>query len=387
MERWLRVTVFYYCQHVLGVGHFFRTLEICRALAPHRVVLAVGGGLVDAEIPRHVEVVSLPALHMDAEFSGLLTENGADLEKVKEERRQALAAAFAAARPDVLVVELYPFGRKAFGFELDPILSEARASGRVRVVSSLRDILVEKNNQEAYEKRVVDRVNRFFDAVLVHADPALVRLDETFSRVADIRPPVIYTGFVTPAPDAAETDAARKRFCPDPGEALVVASAGGGSVGGPLLSAVLGAFPLVCRERPARLLVLTGPYLPENEAAAVRSQAGEGVTVLSFTRDFVSLLAAANLSVSMAGYNTMMNVLSAGVRGLVLPFDQNREQRLRAERLAAFGSMGVLSGGDLSPHRLSRAMLDALAMPKPQPSRLNLDGAAASARIMEEMAG
>ena len=103
-----------YCQHVLGVGHFFRTLEICRALDRHRVRLISGGPPLEAQLPPHVAEVRLPALHMDPEFKALRAEPGSDAETVLRERRDRLLALLAAEPADLFIVELYPFGRKAF---------------------------------------------------------------------------------------------------------------------------------------------------------------------------------------------------------------------------------------------------------------------------------
>ena len=57
--------IFLYCQHVLGIGHFFRTLEICKALKNHDVVLVSGGPVVDTPLPDHVKELRLPGLMMD----------------------------------------------------------------------------------------------------------------------------------------------------------------------------------------------------------------------------------------------------------------------------------------------------------------------------------
>ena len=48
-----------YCQHVLGIGHLFRTLEIARALKEHHVTLVLGGPRASTSLPNHVRVVQL----------------------------------------------------------------------------------------------------------------------------------------------------------------------------------------------------------------------------------------------------------------------------------------------------------------------------------------
>ena len=192
-----------YCQHVLGIGHFFRSMELCRALSGHEVIFLAGGARVAAPMPDHVRMVTLPGLMMDSGFKRMYaTDPLKTVDQVKAARKKFLWEVMAKERPDVLIVELYPFGRKAFRFELDPLLTGIR-DGRLpscRVICSLRDILVEKTDVDAYEHRVVKTLNHGFDALWIHADPRLVRLDETFSRVKAISVPVVYTGFITPKP-------------------------------------------------------------------------------------------------------------------------------------------------------------------------------------------
>jgi predicted glycosyltransferase len=110
--------------------------------------------------------------------------------------------------------------------------------------------------------------------------------------------------------------------------------------------------------------------------------------VARFTGEFLSFLAAADLSISMAGYNTSMNLLAAGVPSLVYPFGQNREQRLRAKKLAAVGSMTVVDNGDLEPLRLAELMKGSLKEPRTTVSSpVSLDGAQETARWLEAWCG
>ena len=60
-----------YCQHVLGIGHFFRSLELARAFKDHEVILVLGGPRVEADLPENVRVFQLPELMMDADFGPL----------------------------------------------------------------------------------------------------------------------------------------------------------------------------------------------------------------------------------------------------------------------------------------------------------------------------
>jgi len=377
-----------YCQHVLGVGHFHRSLEIARALAPHEVILVTGGAKVEFEPPPNVRQVQLPGLMMDAEFSRFIPlEEGADVDEVLRRRLAQFEALMDEVRPDIFLVELFPFGRKKFGFELLPILENVRAGkyGPCKAVCSLRDILVEKKDQAKFEKRVLSQLNGLFDCLLVHADPKLVRLEETFPASGKIRIPVRYTGYVTPAP-APGAGAALAEELGLNDLPLIVASAGGGNVGQELLRATAAGSRLLAESIPHRLAVFTGPYASDDEMSQLEAlAAGQShITVRRFTNRFPAYLDAAALSVSLAGYNTTMNLLAAGTYGLVLPFDQNREQRMRAERIEKQGALTVLNPCDLTPESMARLMGDGLSRSH-APHSIDLDGARKSAEAILDL--
>lgn len=378
--------IIHYCQHVLGIGHFFRSLEICKALEGHDVYLITGGPRIDTPLPPHVREVRLPGLMMDRDFKNLFTtDDDRSVDQVKQERRQLLLQLFEEGIPGLFIVELYPFGRKAFRFELDPVLRGIRNKElpRSRVVCSLRDILVEKEEALLYEKHVVSVLNSCFDALLVHADPSVVKLDETFSSIEDIAIPIVYTGFVTPKPAPHARIRFRQQLGIGESEFLVVASAGGGKVGFPLLQAVMRAVRYTEKRNTLHLHVFAGPFMSEEEFERLKSLSSKRMQVFRFTSDFLSYLVAADLSVSMTGYNTCMNILAAQVPALVWSFSRNREQRLRAEKLSHLTELEAIDDDDLEPARLAAIMDQALSQGSRAPVTIDLGGAANTARWLE----
>lgn len=369
-----------YSQHVLGVGHFFRTMAIAGALAPDPVLLVEGGGALDGfETPPHVKRVALPPLLMDPEFESVYSPDRRNLEEVKALRATLLMDAFRNFQPDVLVTELFPFGRKQFSFELLPVLEEITSQGLpVTTVCSLRDILVEKRDPLAYESRVVKILNTHYHLLLVHSDPALITLDETFEAISEIRIAVRYTGFVVRRP-------APKRP-PGSGETLVVASSGGGRVGADLLLATVEATRLL-PSKELRLRVFQGPFMEEaDKARLARAASGDPrIAILPFSTDFPSVLAEAHLSISMAGYNTCMDILAAGVPALVHPFSQNREQSFRARKLEKLGTVERIR--NLDPPRLAEQMTSMLGTSggRRPTSTVELDGAIRTKALIEAM--
>lgn len=376
-----------YCQHVLGIGHLFRTVEICKAMTGHDVILVTGGRRIEKSLPAHVREFRLPQLQMDAEFKGLhSTDPHVTLERLKEKRQLRFLSFFKKEAPDIFMVELYPFGRKAFRFELDPVLEGIRAKRLpdCGVVCSVRDILVEKEDQERHESRAVTTLNSYFDAVLIHADPNLVQIDETFFLFDKIAVPVVYTGYIAQQPDPRARESIRDRLGIARNDVLIVASAGGGSVGNPLLESVIQAFNRLNTENSKYLRVYTGPFIGKRSFFHLKDLAGDGISIEEFVPDFLSYLAAADLSVSMGGYNTSMNILAVNVPALIWPFSENKEQRLRAGRLAGCAALRVLDDQDLAPDRLAGIMERMISQPSHEAVQIKLNGAEYTARWIED---
>lgn len=345
----------YYCQHVLGVGHFHRSLEICKALsAKHDVTMIVGGAELDISCPG-ITFFQLPGLMMDSDFKNLAPCNSRiNLDQTKKLRKKELYSFFDRHQPEVFLVELYPFGRKAFRFELDPVL-EAISRGDLspcRVLCSIRDILVERSDKEKFEQRIVSTLNNLFHGILIHGDEKFITLRETFSRMDDIQIPSTYTGYVTKPLEKISIAQRRKRLGIADNIRLVVASIGGGNVGGELLRAVAESFWYL-RDDSYFLQIFTGPYADDKLLRELKGFEQKNVRVDKFTNQFQEWVAAADLSISMAGYNTCMNVLSAGTPALFYPFSQNHEQQMRVERLADRVPCKILTKSDLQPKALS----------------------------------
>ena len=366
--------VLFYSQHVLGIGHFFRSMEIARALAPHEVLFVEGGEpLGDFTPPAHVRRVHLPPVMMDPGFSRFEVGE-ADAEQLWRERSERLLDLHDSFRPNRIVTELFPFGRRMFRHELMPLLETARRSNsETAVVCSLRDILVEKSDVRKYETRVLDILNAYYDLLLIHADPRVIDLKETFSMTGEISIPMVYTGFVSrPAPGREKRRDRR----------VIVASTGGGRVGADLLQGVLKGFRRL-RRSDLELRIFLGPFMEEMERSTIAELASKDqrVSLRPFAGDFVAELARADLSISMAGYNTCMDILASRIPALVYPFPQNREQLMRARRLEELGLLRVLNS--VSEAELSQSMDALLAHPDvPGPHTPDLDGAAKTARLL-----
>jgi len=366
--------VFFHVQHLLGIGHLKRAATICRALAQDgfEVTLASGGAAVPGVVPPDVNLVQLPALSAaDVSFKNLVDEAGKPIgEEWKRARAARLLEAWRAAKADVLIVELFPFGRRQLRFELLPLLE---AAGEALVVCSVRDLLQSRPSREA---DAVALVEKYFDHVLVHGDPRVAPFERSFAAAGRIAGRLAYTGYVVEALAPGVGNAGR-------GEVLV--SAGGGAVGRRLLETAIRARPLT-RLRGLTWRVLAGMNAAESDLKALLETSQDGIIVERSRNDFTTLLRNCELSISQAGYNTVMETLQARARAVVVPFSQGSEteQGSRARLLAERGLIEAVDEETLSPERLAAAVERAAARARPAAPGVDLDGARRTAELIRQ---
>ncbi len=375
--------VFFYVQHLLGIGHLRRAAALARAISAggFDVLLVSGGAPVDGLALGGARFHQLPPLRAaDARLKELAQLDGIPVDEAfKAKRIRQLLDLFEAEQPDILLTEQFPFGRTQLRFELMPLLDAAQDRPSAPwIVSSIRDVL----RRTASPARVDEMVQTFeaFDAVLVHADPALVRMDDSFPAWPDIRDRALYTGYVADAGAELPPET-------DVGKGEVIVSAGGGAVGAPLLHAAIAARPLSpLADRRWRLLV--GPNMPDNDVAALHASAGENVIVEPVRSDFPSLLRNAALSISQAGYNTVVETLCHGDRAVLVPFGTAREteQADRARVLVERGMVAAVTPDALTPASLAAAIARAWAGPSIRSfPPVDASGAAATVAALKQM--
>ncbi len=381
-----RADVLFYVQHLLGIGHLRRASVLARALdrAGLNVIFVSGGQPVPGTDVGGCDFVQLPPVRtLDESFSALVDAEGRELDEAgKTARRDRLLDLFETHRPRVLLFEMFPFGRRQMRFELLPLLDAAKASPHPpKIFCSIREILT-THKKPGKTEWILEAIQRYFDQVLVHGDPSFVTLEQSFPATESFRDKIRYTGYVV--------EAAHKRALPaGEGNGEVLVSAGGGAVAAPLIEAAIAARPLTrVADLPWRLLA--GPNLPEADFRRLLGLCGDNVTLERARPDFTALLARARLSISQAGYNTVMDLLAAEVPAVLVPFaaTSQTEQALRAQLLSERGAAVVLSEDRLTPQELAAAVDRALA-PKP-PShlidKLDIDGAARSAELLRAAA-
>ncbi len=373
-------TLLFYCQHSLGMGHLVRALTLAETLAERFTVIFLNGGrFPDNTIPpKSIEIINLPPLGM-AEDNTLYSQDGRySLAEAHVLRRRMILTAFNHYQPQVIFIELFPFGRKKFAGELLPLLKAAKLSNNKPIVlCSLRDIMVNaRKDQVRHDDRARWLVDRYFDGVLVHSDPKFACLEESFRPSKPLNKSVHYTGFVLPRGEALQLNIRKRQL---------IVSAGGGMVGASLFQVAIKAQPILWDKLSLPMTIIAGPFLPETDWLQLEEQAHNlpGLTLHRYVPNMTDLLANHSISVSQCGYNTVMDILKSGIAALVVPFAQGQEdeQTNRAQRLSHLGLLRTVAAESLDVDRFVTEVEQLLHF-TPNSAALDVDGATNSADII-----
>lgn len=320
-----------------------------------------------------------PLKSADLSFSRVVDRDGEPLnETLETARKEKLLEIFHEVRPEALVTELFPFGRRRFRFELLPLLEAAQAA-KTPVFCSVRDSVQRRSTER--ETETISWLRRYYQGVLVHGEESFLPFSDSFNKAAMIADLLTYTGFVDTAPKAQGVQAKTgKKTQPE-----VLVSAGGGNAGVSLYRAAAQASALSKHPQvPWRILA---GALPDSELVSrLRQMGGEHLTVEANRSDFRDLLMRCQLSVSQAGYNSVVDLFTSGAPALLSPFTGEggeTEQPARAERLHAIGRAEIMPESNLEGHSLA-ARVDALLDSGPERfTPVDCDGAARSAKALK----
>jgi predicted glycosyltransferase len=345
-----------YSQDGLGLGHLRRTNEIAGELLRRRPGSAVLT-LQDSPLghffqtqPGH-DYVKLPSVHKLA--PGLWEPVNLPLafREVQAMRRDMLASAVAGFRPDLVLVDHMPHG--AMG-ELIPALDALRHSAASpRVVLGLRDIL---DSPEV----IIDRwrvegacktIERYYDLVLVYGSRDVFDLAERYRLTNTVAAKIRYCGYLCSSDVARDPEKVRARYTGGgkPGK-LLVAMAGGGADAYPMMRSLIEAVSLLqVAERPA-VIMAVGPFLPALDRRALERLAARlPVQIVKTISDPCTYIEAADLVVTMAGYNTTSEILRSSTPALLIPRrGPSAEQRTRVHLFKERGWVDAVDPDELS---------------------------------------
>lgn len=362
-----------YSHDTFGLGNIRRTLLLSAGLReeyPRAAVLIVTGSpMIHAfRVPDGIDYIKLPSLdrvEADRYRPRSLSACPGEVARIRSTLLERSVLGFA---PDLMIVDKRPAG---VGGELRETLRALRRSPRsTKLVLGLRDILDDPERTRASLKRARDlrTIAHYYDEVWIYGERSL------FDAVREYAFP--------------EAVAAKTRFCgylkrptqpptAHDGPPRVLVTTGGGGDGAEMIGVYLAGLMTLPRSVALRTTVVFGPEMPGAGRAELLRRYGSlpDVAFVEFEADLTPRYAESDLVVSMAGYNTVCELLSFAGRAVLVPrAEPVAEQLLRARLLAARGYFRMVEPRELRPGVLISAVLRALDEPAGPPPPVDLDG-------------
>jgi predicted glycosyltransferase len=312
-------------------------------------------------LPKGVDFIKVPSLiKVD---TGTYAPHGLRIsrQKAKAIRASVILSAVIEFKPNLLLVDHVPAG--IYG-ELLPTLRILKELGEPPViVLGLRDVIDAPDVvRNLWRKEMTyETIREYYDQVLIYGSEEIFDGALHYGISEEIPGKVSYCGYVCsqePVKPREQVRADLRLRRPN----LVVVTTGGGHDGYPLMQSCLEAFRLIGRNSRFEAVFITGPLMDPNQREQLRAQAhGLGARMFTCAEDLPSFINAADLVITMAGYNSLCEVVSLRKKALVVPrLGPRAEQRMRAELFQQRGLIDVLDPQEVSPKNLAQRISEDL---------------------------
>ncbi|MBO0720211.1 MAG: glycosyltransferase, partial [Blastocatellia bacterium] len=344
-----------YSHDTFGIGNIRRMLAICGHLLeviPDLSILLVTGSPIihRLRLPESLDYIKLPGLTRIGRGEYSVRFPKADLGEAIHLRSNRILAAVANFKPDLLLVDKKPLGVKG---ELTPALKYLAAElPEAKLVLILRDIL---DSPEAiisnWERNGhYDAIERYYDQVLVLGERSVFDPVAEYRFPRDVINKTIFCGYLRKNVESQARPEIRNGQ-----HKTVLVTAGGGQDGYHVIENYLKGIRSDRVSASVQSLVVCGPEMPREQMIELREQADAipHLKFFSFTLEMESMMAAADVVIAMAGYNTVCEILSLDKRAILIPrVRPTEEQMIRAERMSRLGLFRTIHPDELTPERL-----------------------------------
>jgi predicted glycosyltransferase len=370
-----------YSHDTFGLGNIRRTLLLAQELIEQypaaAILLVTGSQMIHSfRIPDGVDYIKLPCLdRIDADRYEPRFLSACSAE-VKRTRRAILENAVLGFAPDLMIVDKRPAG--VDGELVDTLRALRRLNLPTKLVLGVRDILDEpgRTRRSLRANGSFRIIEEFYDEVWVYGLQSLFDSVKEYGFPDGVARITRFCGYLK-RPTAPRTRA--------PGAPHVLVTTGGGGDGTAMTETYLEGLASLPRNVALRTTVVFGPQMSEGARAGVRERFGylADVTFSDFEPDLTRLYSESDIVVSMAGYNTVCELLSFGHHAILVPrAEPVQEQLIRARLLAAQGLFDIVEPQDLKPAALISKVLAALKPVEVARTPFDLDGLP---RIRERM--
>lgn len=371
-----------YSHDTYGLGHIRRTMAIAghlRSMSTNVLILTGSPIAGRYSLPENVDFVRIPGMikKTNDEYDSLSIR--IDPERALHIRKSIISATARSFRPDLFIVDKEPLGLKK---EVLPVLRWFKKHHpETRTVLGLRDIMDDRDTvcRDWQHKKVYRYLDELYSEIWVYGRQDIYDAAAEYEIPAKVRQKMFFTGYL-PRNIASSTikQKTRKKFCVDKNERMIVVTAGGGGDGFKMMDTYIAMYE-TCRVPEIKSILITGPFMPKEQRRHLAKRAKPfKIKVLPFYPRMEEMFGAADMVVSMGGYNTICEILSQGTPSLIIPRETPRmEQLLRAQALKKQQLIDFLPWPQLKADQLLgklEAMLGNLAPYRRAISEFELDG-------------
>jgi predicted glycosyltransferase len=335
MARNSTYNILMYSHDTYGLGHIRRSMAIASHLLGPRVnILILTGSPIAGRFafPEQIDFVRIPGMIKKTNEEYLPLSIKINARHALDIRKNIITATAKTFQPQLFIVDKEPLGLKR---EVLPALQWLRRSRPgTRTILGLRDILddAQTTRREWQEKGVYEILEELYSEIWIYGNRELYDPIREYGISDAVSRKIHFTGYIprkVPSPEGVQS--VRREHGP----------------------------------QPFKSILISGPFMPRAERKNINKRSRKlGVRMYHFYRQMEKIFAAADLVVSMGGYNTLCEILSQGTLSLVIPRETPRkEQLIRAQTFQRQNLIDFISWDNLAPGLLREKLIELLSNP------------------------
>lgn len=356
-----------YSHDTYGLGHIRRTMAIANHLrdSSTNILILTGSPIAGRfAFPEQVDFVRIPGMikKTNDEYHSLSIR--IEVQQALKIRTDIIKATAKTFKPDLFIVDKEPLGLKR---EVLPTLKWLKKNlPRAKTVLGLRDIL--DDGQVIYndwrKKGVYRYLDNLYDEVWVYGDKDIYNPIEQYRFPKSVEEKVVFTGYIPRKKIDVETrKRIRKGFRIFDDETFILVTTGGGGDGSEVLDNYVSLHDQFPASLPFKSVMITGPFMPKQKREEIRKRARRfGIKTLPFHPHLEEVMKAADLVISMGGYNTLCEILAQRTPALIIPRESPRqEQLIRAQCMHSRGLIDFIPWSEVKPTLLREKIVEMLS--------------------------
>ena len=358
-----------YSQDGFGLGHLRRNLNICLQIkkrSPEASILIIADSPVAPffKMPPKCDFVKIPTIvKVDTGVwrPDRLTMPYRELLTIRSEIIKNVALSF---QPHIFMVDHMPHG--ALGELAMPLEFIKKHSPHTKIVLGIRDILGASNviHQQWKNEGAFAAADTFYDAINIYGCADVYDVIEEYGFPASLAKKATYSGYVCreESTEAPLSDKVLHDLFANDHRKFVLVTGGGGADASYFMDQFIDAVRLLRRDISFNAFVSTGPFMHKDQRGLLLSKArGLPIVVSRMGQDSIRFLRRADLVISMAGYNTVSEVLRFRKNALIVPRPgPSAEQTIRTRIMSERGWFSTIHPNQLTAERFAELIYDKL---------------------------